>query len=104
MRVVLTRSAISDLEQIADYIARDNPTRAASFVRELRTAALARADTPRAFPVVPRYESRHIRRRPFGNYLIFYRVGTDHLVILRVLPGARDYEPLLFPDGPDGLP
>ncbi|HEX2941654.1 MAG TPA: type II toxin-antitoxin system RelE/ParE family toxin [Rhodopila sp.] len=102
MKVVFTQSAKSDLEQIGDYIAQDNPTRAVSFVRELRTAALALADTPRAFPVVPRYESRHIRRRPFGNYLIFYRVGTDQLIILRILHGARDYEPLLFPDAHSG--
>ncbi len=98
MKVVLTRSAQSDLEQIGDYIAQDNPTRALSFVRELRTAALTLADTPRAFPIVPRYEGYGIRRRSFGNYLVFYRVEADQMVILRILHGARDYEPVIFPD------
>lgn len=102
MKIVFTRSAQSDLEQIGDYIAQGNPTRALSFVRELRTAALTLADTPRAFPIVPRYEGYGIRRRPFGNYLVFYRVETDQLVILRLLHGARDYEPVIFPD--DGGP
>jgi len=32
-----------------------------------------------------------------GNYLIFYVVGRTEVRILRVLHGARDFEPLLFP-------
>jgi toxin ParE1/3/4 len=102
VKVVFTQPAKFDLEQIGDHIAQDNPTRALSFVRELRTAALTLADTPRAFPIVPRYEGYGIRRRPFGNYLIFYRVEADQLVILHVLHGARDYEPLIFPDDHSG--
>jgi len=38
-----------------------------------------------------------VRRRPHGNYLIFYRVGAEQVEILHVLHGARDYEPILFP-------
>jgi toxin ParE1/3/4 len=102
VKVGFTQSAKTDLEQIGDYIAQDNPKRALSFVRELRSAALTLADTPRAFPVVPRYERYGIRRRPFGNYLIFYRVEADQLVILHILHGARDYEPLIFPDDHNG--
>jgi toxin ParE1/3/4 len=48
--------------------------------------------------VVPRYEHLGIRRRPFGNYLIFYRVGADAIEVVHILHGARDYEPLLFPE------
>jgi plasmid stabilization system protein ParE len=45
---------------------------------------------------VPRHEHLGIRRRPFGNYLIFYRVGA--IEVVHVLHGARDYERLLFPE------
>jgi toxin ParE1/3/4 len=41
---------------------------------------------------------RGIRRRPFGNYLIFYRVGANAIEVVHVLHGARDYERLLFPE------
>lgn len=102
MKVVFTQSAKTDLEQIGDYIAQDNPRRALSFIQELRAAALSLAETPRAFPFVPRYEQHGIRRRPIGNYLIFYRVEANQLVILHVLHGARDYEPLIFPDDHSG--
>jgi plasmid stabilization system protein ParE len=36
MRLRFSRRAEAALEEVADYIARDNPMRAASFVRELR--------------------------------------------------------------------
>jgi len=43
MRVYFTDEAEADLEEIADYIALDNPDRAVSFMEELRAKAL-RAD------------------------------------------------------------
>ena len=98
MRVVISRSAVADLEAIADWIAADNPKRAAAFANLLRERCLQLAEMPRAFPLVPRYESLGIRRRPIGDYLIFYRV-TDRVVeVLHVLHGARDYEGILFPN------
>ncbi|MDE2006301.1 MAG: type II toxin-antitoxin system RelE/ParE family toxin [Rhodospirillales bacterium] len=96
--VVLTARAEADLEAIGDHIAADNPLRAASFVRELRDRCEALAIMPRAFPLVPRYETHRIRRRVWGNYLLFYRIETDRIVVLHVLHGATDYAALLFPD------
>ncbi|HBK07694.1 MAG TPA: plasmid stabilization protein [Acetobacteraceae bacterium] len=98
MKVVLSDAARLGLERIGDYIARDNPSRAGSFVAELRTACLTLGEMPQAFPLVPRYERLGIRRRPHGNYLIFYRVDQDRVSIVQILHGARDYEALLFPD------
>lgn len=98
MRVVLSDAAKLGLEQIGDYIARDNPTRARSFIAELRTACLMLGEMPRAFPLVPRYESLGVRRRPHGNYSIFYRVDQDRVSVVQILHGPRDYEAILFPD------
>ncbi len=98
MRVVLTEEARADLEQIADYIARDNPVRARSFVQDLIASARGIGVSPLGFQLVPRYEHRNIRRRVFGAYLIFYRVEADRVSIIHILHGARDYEALLFPD------
>ena len=53
---------------------------------------------PRAFPLLPDWEDRGVRRRSHGNYLIFYRVHADQVEVLHVLHGARDYERILFPD------
>lgn len=99
MKVDITSAAEADLEAIADYIARDNPVRALSFVRELYERCLDIAEMPAAWPIVPRYEHHGIRRRVHGHYLIFYRVSKDRITILHVLNGAMDAEALLFPDG-----
>jgi plasmid stabilization system protein ParE len=97
--VVLTAEAESDLQTIAKYIANDSVTAALSLVHDLREKCLALADAPRGYPLVPRYEHHGIRRRPFGSYLIFYRVGPEAIEVMHILHGARDYEPLLFPEG-----
>jgi toxin ParE1/3/4 len=99
MIVELTAAAEADLEAIGDYIARHNPVRALSFVRELYLRCLDIADMPEAWPVVPRYEHHGIRRRVHGRYLIFYRVGAGRITILHILNGAMDVEAILFPDG-----
>jgi toxin ParE1/3/4 len=95
MVVIVTGPAEADLEHIADYIATRNPLRALTFVRELRDKCEALADAPRAYPLVPRYEHFGIRRRPYGHYLIFYRIAID---IVHILHGAQNYEPILFPE------
>jgi len=97
MIVRLSAEAEADLESIGDDIARDNPMRALSFVQELRAKCLALADMAHAFPLVPRYERHGIRRRVDGNYLIFYRIQDDMVVVLHVLHGAMDYDAILFP-------
>lgn len=96
-RVILTVAAERDLVEIIDYIAERNPTRALSLAGELRAACLARAHFP--------YGGR--RRRdisddlltfPYGRYLIVYSVEADHLLIRRILHGARDIDRLLRED------
>ncbi len=98
MNVVITEPAFFDLEDIALYIAKDNPGRAESFVDELVNAAHELAERPLVYQLVPRYEDLGVRRRPYGNYLIFYTVRTDQIVIQRILNGAQDYQAILFPD------
>jgi plasmid stabilization system protein ParE len=54
-------------------------------------------EMPRAFPLVPRYEARGVRRVVHGGYLVFYAVAEQQVEVVHVLNGARDYEPILFP-------
>lgn len=98
MKVTLTQSALSDLQAIGDHIAADSPRRARSFVAELLAKARDIGKGPMRYPLVARYETFGVRRRVHGSYLIFYRNEPDAVVILHVLHGAYDYEPLLFPD------
>lgn len=99
MRVIVTAHAATDLESIADHIAGQNPARAESFIGELEDACLSLADAAKAYPLVPFYEKTGIRRRVFGNYLIFFQLSPEAVEILRILHGAMDYETILFPQG-----
>ncbi len=91
MKVILSVQARQGLTDIGDYIAQDDPLRARSFVRDLRNKATAIGKMPRAYPFVPRFEHRGIRRRPFGNYVIFYRIEDNRIAIILILHAARDY-------------
>lgn len=98
MKVIITEAAETDLEEIADYIALDSPRRAITFTEELLQAALRLGEYPKSYPLVPRYESTGIRRRPYGSYLIFYAVRPDWITVERILNSAQDYEAILFPN------
>lgn len=87
--VVFSRKAERDLEDIADYIAADNPRRAASFVRELRERCFALRTRPASAPPFPELApDAHIL--PYRSYVILYRDLARHVSIERVLHGARD--------------
>lgn len=92
----MTRRAEADLDGIAAYIARDNPSRAAAFVEELYEKCTTLADMPAAFPLIPRYEALGVRRRVHGDYLVLFTVRGETISVLRVLHGARDYLPLVL--------
>jgi plasmid stabilization system protein ParE len=98
MIVHFSVEAEQDLEAIGDYIARDNPRRAISFLRELREQCLGLAEMPKRFPLVKRYEAGGVRHRSHGNFLIFYRIEAEKIVIIHILHGAQDYRAILFPD------
>ena len=81
--------ALADLEEIGDYIALDNPSRALSFIRELRAQCRKIVDNPLAFPAREDL-APGLRVLPQGQYLIFYRPMDTTVRIERILHRARD--------------
>jgi toxin ParE1/3/4 len=67
MKVVLTDEARADLVRIADWIARDNPRRAVTFIDELEAHRARIPKTPRAYPLVPGHEEIGLRRAVHGT-------------------------------------
>lgn len=89
MRCTFSPLAVTDLEEIADYIARDNPGRAVSFIRELR----ARCEKIVAFPEAARLRSdiaEGIRLVPYGRYAVCYRMLPGEIRIERIVQGGRN--------------
>ncbi len=98
MKVTITEAAYADLSTIGRYILDHNPVKALSFVEELQQACLQLGEMPGAFAELQLPTLKGIRRRPHGNYLIFYRIGASTIEVLRILHGARDYENILSPE------
>ena len=89
MRFRFSRRAEADLEEIGDFIARDNPMRAVSFVGELRDHCRKLLTFPQAARVRPELDDG-VHLGVFGNYVILYVVHLDLLEIRRVVHGARN--------------
>ena len=98
MHVIITEPAEADLEEIGDYIARDNEARAETFVAEIIERCLSLGEAPERHPIFGTTLHQEIRRCPHGAYLIFYSILDGRVEITRVLHGARDYARILFPD------
>lgn len=75
--------------EIGDFIALDNPERAASFVAEIEATMREVALRPGSFPA-RRDLHDGLRVARHGRYLVFFLEATDEVQIVRVLHGARD--------------
>jgi len=84
-------TALTDLKQISEFIAQDNPYRGMSFIEEIRQACLVWAETP--FAGRDRSDLREgIRSFPHAKYVIFYQPLETGICIVRVLHGSRDHK------------
>jgi toxin ParE1/3/4 len=95
-RLLLSPRAAADLEEIADYIARDSPGRAASFVTELEAKCRAVAATPELYPTRDDLAAG-LRMAVHGRYRVLYRdlTGENTVRIERVLHSARNLPRLI---------
>lgn len=88
-RLVVLPAARADLVEIGDFIALDNPERAASFVTEIEAVMSAAAERPGSFPARNDLH-KGLRSARHGHYLIFFLEAEGEVHIVRVLHGARD--------------
>lgn len=89
MNVIFSPEAVNDLESIGDYIAEDNPTRALSFIEELRHQCDKLTNFPNRNPVYGEVEGVTVRKYPYKNYLIYYGVGDDIIYIFHIWHASR---------------
>jgi toxin ParE1/3/4 len=95
MKVILSPEALDDLQETIDWIMADNPDRARSFAAELRAKCVDLSFMPNRFPIARDGSRGVIRKRVYGDYLIFYVVGDDHVDVARIIHGARDWLEIL---------
>ena len=89
-RVVWTQTAAQDLDETAEYIARDSPRYAATFVRQLRERAHSLATFAERGRMVPEFNDSSIRELIVRSYRLIYHVSPDTVSVLGIIHGARD--------------
>jgi plasmid stabilization system protein ParE len=89
-RVKWTEVAWSDLEAVADYIARDSRRYAAAFVREVRDAARSLTCLAERGRRVPEFGMPAVRELFVRKYRLIYRLTEDTVHIVAFIHGARD--------------
>ena len=88
MLIKWTQTALASLDDIAGFIAKDDPTRATSFVLELQSAVTKLQNHPGMGRAgrVPGTRELVLHK----NYIAIYRVRGDMVEILRLHHAARN--------------
>jgi addiction module RelE/StbE family toxin len=89
MALVWTRSALKSVDDIANYIARDNPARAVSFVAELQASTARLVSFPGMGKAgrVPGTRELVLHK----NYVAIYRVVSTDVQVLRIQHVAQRF-------------
>ena len=81
--------ALSDLEEIAEYIALDNPPAAARYVRKVFTAVERLKDFPNSGKQPAELPDTPYREVVVPPCRVFYRVEADTVIVLQVMRSER---------------
>lgn len=85
-----TEVALADLDEAAEYIARDSRYYAAALVREARTAARTLTRLAERGRLVPEAGSSDIREIYIKTYRLIYQITFSEIFVLAFVHGARD--------------
>ena len=94
MRLELSAFVESDLDEIAAFIADDDPRRAVTFIQEIRVKFAVIQRTPMLYQLRPDIGS-DARLATVGRYAILFRVVEEVVRIERVVYVGRDLPGLI---------
>lgn len=86
-------TAVRDLEEIFDYIARDKPGAAVSLLEQFDRTISQLTEQPK-LGVVPkddRLKRLGYRMLIIESYLVFYVIKSESVQVRRIIHGARKY-------------
>jgi toxin ParE1/3/4 len=90
MKIEWTRSAISDVRALRDYIAHDSEAYAERFAQKIVEAAESAGAFPLMGRQMPEADDDAVREILFQKYRIIYRVEPTRILVLMVIYGGRD--------------
>jgi toxin ParE1/3/4 len=101
-QLIWTESALSDLNDIAEYIALENPAAAKALVRRIFTAIERLEKHPSSGKFPAELRGKRYREVVSAPCRIFYRHTQAEVIILYVMRSERQLRNFLIRDGEDG--
>jgi plasmid stabilization system protein ParE len=92
MRYYISRRANQDIEEIGDFIAKDNVDAATRLNEKIHESIKLLSEFPRLGHVRADVRDECYRFWSVGKYLIAYRIDQGVLEVVRVVHGARDIQ------------
>jgi len=90
MKIEWTEPAISDLQHIRGYIAKDSEYFSARFIEKVINRIDVLPDFPEMGRVVSEADDKSIRELIYQKYRIMYRIEKERILILAIIHGGRD--------------
>jgi toxin ParE1/3/4 len=87
--IVWSPSAIADVNDLAQYIARDSVAYASAVVAKLLEATRTLENFPVAGRIVPEFNDKAIREKLVYSYRVIYRIEGSTVTIITVIHGKR---------------
>lgn len=87
-----TRAAVDDLEQAAEYVAKDSAAYAATLVDRALRAVRSLKQTPERGAVVEELGDKDVRERYVDGYRLVYGIRVDVVHVLAFIHAARDFK------------
>jgi toxin ParE1/3/4 len=91
-KVRYAETASTDLFENAEFIARDKPDAAYTWVETIEKVCATLAANPELGQVRRSRNHGHCRSFTSGNYVIFFRGFSDGVEIIRIVRGERDLD------------
>ena len=89
-KVIWTEAAWNDLEEAADYIARDSAYYASAFVCEAQEAANSLCQMAKRGRIVPEFDDPSIRELFVRNYRLIYKITEQNVYVIAFIHGSRN--------------
>ena len=89
MKVIWSKESLDRLIEIEEFIAEDNPEKAAKFTDFILSKSFLVEENPRIGRMVPEFSDPDIRELIIKGYRLVYRIVKDRINFLTVFEGHR---------------
>ena len=90
-KVIWSDTAVTDLDAAAEFISKDSPAYAATFVLRSIDAARSLGDLAERGRVVPEFKDETMREIFVQSYRLVYQVEEKRVSVLALIHGRRDF-------------